>query len=155
MARLRSAIAVSVVLVACSNNLPLTETDQVGPPGLLQQVFVDATTIHQGDSLTVRSVMRNRGTSAVTVEIGEIGGCGDAGIVVTGLSFQTRPDTAACAGGLLDVPLQPGDSIVAVTVTPPVTSQPGDYTLVAHQVRTPNSGSPIGGAEIGIRVMAR
>ena len=131
------------IVSACSSDAlvdpvspPITAIGNPGGPGLEQTVTFSTSTIAIGDSFTVHSVVVNRGTVPATVGVSCVRGVG-----LSGVSFHWR-DVARCQGWWLG-PLAPGDSLVENMTTPPVTSAPGDYTIIVGQLVRPTDGVPV------------
>jgi len=151
MSQVRMSLVVLLACAACSaGELPTSGAVLLDAAGLQQQVSISTATIAVGDSITVRSVVRNTGMRPDTIEIGEVGGCGLHGLAVSGIAFSARPDTAMCAGLIATVALAPGDSVLAEAVTPPITASPGEYVLTIQQVRR-----PLVAARVRVRVVPR
>ena len=151
MIKARCKILLVLCSIGCaSGDLPTMAYTPLGASGLVQEVSLSATTVGVGDSITIRSVVRNSGAHSEIVGIGEIGGCGDHGLAVSGVTFAGRPDTLPCAGLMAEVSLAPGDSVNGATTTAPIESPPGDYVITIQQVRRPTAA-----AKVHIRIVPR
>ncbi|HEY4320715.1 MAG TPA: hypothetical protein VGM77_05985 [Gemmatimonadales bacterium] len=145
-----SLTAVLFVLSACSSgalvapvSTPITVTGNLGSPGLEQTVTLSTSTVAVGDSVSIRSVVVNRGAEAATVGVACWRGVG-----LSGVSFDPSNDQR-CASISLEQ-LRPGDSLVETMTTPPVTSTPGSYTLVVRQLYVESAD---GGVSIPVHVL--
>lgn len=110
--------------------------------GLVQEVTVSPIAPTTGSSLSVRSVIVNRGSTTVTLE-SRVCSLAFSGT----LALQDPPGTMRCMAYSMTGPLAPGDSVVA-TDTKRVASPPGHYVLrVGHAVH------PTATAEVPLTVV--
>lgn len=111
---------------------------------LSQTVTVSPPNPVQGTNITVRSVLTNRGTSAVDLE-SRFCGLNYAGT----LTLTGPPEVMKCAGYRMQSTLRPGDSVVTQDLMR-VTSGAGSYTL-----RVQHALSPSAWAEVSVQVRSR
>ena len=119
------ALLISALAAGCGSGEPTGIGDMVpGVPGLRQVVTIDTTIFKWGDSVHVRSVLRNEGRRILRVSVAS------CGRLLSGtLEFAL---INVCSDQWDDVTLIPRDSNVQSSVRV-VISPPGEYLLdVAH-----------------------
>lgn len=138
------AVGIAVVITSgcAASELPTTSVSNLGTPGLEQRVTVSSSTPAVGDSILVRSVVRNTARGPITIEVGCV-----TRLHFTSGAFATPREPLNCEG-IWRGSLARGDSLVWETMTPPMTASPGDYTLTVRHL-----SSPGGGVSLPLRVL--
>jgi hypothetical protein len=125
--------AALIGLAGCSgNDLTSATATNLDHPGLDQHVVLSTPVLTVGEPVTVRSVVVNRGSAPDTLLVLPM-------IRLNGVAFA-QPMGDTLNPGPAFVYLAPGDSLVAVFNTAPVTALPGNYSLTVYQLASPGTG---------------